>query len=177
MTLYKKYSSLAFFVPFVFLIFVEGSFSQSINLEQLGNLSKVIGGEMSSDISDVEKTDQNQGTRQVEESTNEPEELEYGYRGKKDSFIVEPRPKLRMKVSPFGYDFFQEAPSTFSSAKSFLFTGSGNNPFSLRSYQPISSYLPPSALSISSCSHSDLIGSKTSFIFLSFLVLLESDTD
>ncbi len=120
MTLYKKYSSLAFFVPFVFLIFVEGSFSQSINLEQLGSLSRVIGGEMSSDVSDVEKTDQNQGTRQVEESTNEPEELEYGYRGKKDSFIVEPRPKLRMKVSPFGYDFFQEAPSTFSSAKSFF---------------------------------------------------------
>jgi protein involved in polysaccharide export with SLBB domain len=116
----KKYSSLAFFVPFIFFLYIEGSFSQSINLEQLGSLSRVIGGEISSDISDVETTDNNQASRPVDESTDEPDEQEYGYKGKKDSFIVEPRPKIRKQVSPFGYDFFTEVPSTFSSSKSFF---------------------------------------------------------
>ena len=99
----KKYTTLAVVLPFVLFCYTESSYSQSINLEQLGGLTSLIGGEMSPDVSDVDTTDQAQTKRKIDESREETEVQEFGYRGKKDSFIVEPRPKIRKDVSPFGY--------------------------------------------------------------------------
>ena len=116
----KKYTTLAVVLPFVLFCYTESSYSQSINLEQLGGLTSLIGGEMSGDVSDVDTTDQAQTKRKIDESKEETEVQEFGYQGKKDSFIVEPRPKIRKDVSPFGYDFFKDTPSTFASAKSYF---------------------------------------------------------
>ncbi len=105
----------------VYLLFsVQTLNSQTINLEQLGSLTKAIGGEMSSDVSDTDVSEQIQTTTTSEDSLEEQEKTEYGYSGRKDSFIVNPRPKIKEEVTYFGYDFFAEAPSTFASTKKFF---------------------------------------------------------
>ena len=96
------------------------SFSQSINLDQLGDLSRVIGGDISSDISDVDTTEKDQTSKKKDDSTDEPVIEEYGYQGRKDSFIAQPRPKIRKNVNHFGYDFFSDPPSTYATSKKFF---------------------------------------------------------
>ncbi len=103
-----------------FIFSAQTAYSQSINLEQLGSLTKAIGGEMSSDVSDVDVSEQKQTTTLTEDSPEDQEKIEYGYTGRKDSFIAKPRPKIKQEVTHFGYDFFAEAPSTFASTKKFF---------------------------------------------------------
>ena len=52
--MYSKYRN----ILVLSIMFISpASFSQSINLDQLGDLSRVIGGDISSDISDVDTTE------------------------------------------------------------------------------------------------------------------------
>ena len=101
----------------IFIFSAQTAYSQTINLEQLGSLTKAIGGEMSSDVSDADVSEQKQTTTVTEDSPEDQEKIEYGYTGRKDSFISKPRPKVKEEVTHFGYDFFAEAPSTFASTK------------------------------------------------------------
>ena len=56
----------------VYLLFsVQTLNSQTINLEQLGSLTKAIGGEMSSDVSDTDVSEQIQTTTTSEDSLEE----------------------------------------------------------------------------------------------------------
>ena len=119
----KMYSRQYLFSISVIAIFIfsaQTAYSQTINLEQLGSLTKAIGGEMSSDVSDADVTEQKQTTKVTEDSPEDQEKIEYGYTGRKDSFISKPRPKVKEEVTHFGYDFFAEAPSTFASTKKFF---------------------------------------------------------
>jgi hypothetical protein len=100
----KMYSRQYLFSISVIAIFIfsaQTAYSQTINLEQLGSLTKAIGGEMSSDVSDADVTEQKQTTTVTEDSPEDQEKIEYGYTGRKDSFISKPRPKVKEEVTHF----------------------------------------------------------------------------
>ena len=64
--MYSKYRN----ILVLSIMFISpASFSQSINLDQLGDLSRVIGGDISSDISDVDTTEKDQTSKKKDDST------------------------------------------------------------------------------------------------------------
>jgi len=104
-----------YFSLFVFIFFASDLTSQTINLEQLEQLEQLgntFGADEVIETDDPEVKPLTQRVRVLKES-----DVEFGYQGSNDSFIVEPKPKKNPKIGHFGYDFFTNPPSTYATSR------------------------------------------------------------
>ena len=70
----------------IFIFSAQTAYSQAINLEQLGSLTKAIGGEMSSDVSDADVSEQKQTTT-VTKFAGRSGKIEYGYMAERQFYL------------------------------------------------------------------------------------------
>lgn len=103
------------FSLFVFILFASDLISQTINLEQLEQLEQLGDTFAADEVIEADDPDVKPLTQRVR--VLKESDVEFGYQGSNDSFIVEPKPKKNPKIGHFGYDFFTNPPSTYATSR------------------------------------------------------------